>query len=47
MVNTEVLPLIARILQKHSVEQVCQHYAFTGKKALNQQLIHYISAHKH
>tara|TARA_B110000467_G_scaffold153813_1_gene164541 strand:- start:5541 stop:7847 length:2307 start_codon:yes stop_codon:yes gene_type:complete len=45
--NTEVLPLIARILQKHSVEQVCQHYAFTGKKALNQQLIHYISAHKH
>jgi tRNA(Met) cytidine acetyltransferase len=41
----EVLPLLARILQKHNIEQVCQQYGFTGKKALNQQLINYISAH--
>ncbi len=45
--DEEVLPLLARILQKHSVEHVCQQYTFTGKKALNQQLINYISAHKH
>jgi len=31
--------LIARILQKHSVEQLCQHYGFTGKKALNHFII--------
>jgi len=41
----EVLPLLVRILQKHNIEQVCQQYGFTGKKALNQQLINYISAH--
>ena len=40
--NVEVLPLLARILQKHSIEQVCQQYGFTGKKALNQHLINYI-----
>tara|TARA_R110000764_G_scaffold755_14_gene2833 strand:+ start:5309 stop:7564 length:2256 start_codon:yes stop_codon:yes gene_type:complete len=40
-----VLPLIARILQKHSIEQVCKQYSFTGKKSLNQHLIHYISLH--
>ena len=45
--DVEVLPLLARILQKHSVEHVCQKYTFTGKKVLNQQLINYISAHKH
>ena len=45
--DVEVLPMLARILQKHSVEHVCQQYSFTGKKALNQQLINYISAHKH
>jgi len=41
-----VLPLLARVLQKHSIERVCQQYGFTGKKALNQQLISYISAHQ-
>ena len=40
--NVDVFPLIARILQKHSIEQVCQQYGFTGKKALNQYLINYI-----
>jgi tRNA(Met) cytidine acetyltransferase len=40
-----VLPLIARILQKHSIEQVCKQYSFTGKKSLNQHLIHYIRLH--
>lgn len=42
----EVLPLLSRILQKHSIEQVCQQYGLSGKKALNQQLISYISGHQ-
>lgn len=44
--NPEVLPLVARILQKHSIEKVCQQYGFTGKKALNLHLINYIRAHQ-
>ncbi|MBA6340872.1 tRNA(Met) cytidine acetyltransferase [Colwellia sp. MB02u-10] len=44
--NPEVLPLVARILQKHSIDKVCQQYAFTGKKSLNQHLIKYIKAHQ-
>ncbi len=43
--NAEILPLIARILQKHSIEYICASYNFTGKKALNQHLINYISKH--
>lgn len=41
--DSEILPLIARILQKQSIEDVCTNYNFTGKKALNQHLISYIS----
>jgi tRNA(Met) cytidine acetyltransferase len=41
--NKDVLPLIARILQKHSPEQVCARYQLSGKKALNQYLIDYLS----
>jgi tRNA(Met) cytidine acetyltransferase len=44
--SPEVLPLLARVLQKQSIEQVCQQYGFTGKKTLNQHLINYISAHQ-
>jgi tRNA(Met) cytidine acetyltransferase len=44
--NPEVLPLLARVLQKNSIEKVCQQYGFTGKKALNQHLINYIRAHQ-
>ena len=44
--NVDVLPLLARILQKNSVEQVCQQYGFTGKKALNQHLMAYIAQHQ-
>ncbi|MBA6328543.1 tRNA(Met) cytidine acetyltransferase [Colwellia sp. MB02u-6] len=44
--NPEVLPLLARILQKNSIEKVCQQYGFTGKKALNQHLINFIRAHQ-
>ena len=40
--DPDVLPLIARIFQKHSVEQVCADYQFTGKKLLNQHLLTYI-----
>lgn len=42
-VNDEaVLLLIARILQKRSVSDVCQQFNLTGKKALNQQLVDYM-----
>jgi tRNA(Met) cytidine acetyltransferase len=41
--DTAVRPLIARILQKRSIEQVCSEYHFTGKKALNQHIITYIA----
>ncbi len=44
--DPEVLVLIARILQKHSIEQVCQQYGFTGKKAFNQHLIRYITKYQ-
>jgi tRNA(Met) cytidine acetyltransferase len=44
--NDDVLPLIARILQKNSIKNVCQQYGFTGKKSLNQHLINYIRAHQ-
>ena len=42
--EADVLPLLARILQKHSIENVCQQFGFTGKKALNQHLISYITS---
>lgn len=32
--NPQLLPLIARLLQKHTVEQVCLEYNLSGKKAL-------------
>jgi tRNA(Met) cytidine acetyltransferase len=44
--NDDVLPLIARILQKNSIKNVCQQYGFTGKKSLNQHLINYVRAHQ-
>lgn len=44
--DPDVFPLLSRILQKHSIEQVCQQYGLSGKKALNQQLISYISDHQ-
>lgn len=44
--DSDVLPLIARILQKHTIEQTCQQYGFTGKKSLNQHLIGYIDSNK-
>jgi len=44
--DSEILPLLARILQKHSIEQVCQQFGFTGKKALNQHLISYIAKYQ-
>jgi tRNA(Met) cytidine acetyltransferase len=37
--NDETLPiLISRIMQKHSINDVCRRYNFTGKKALEQFL---------
>ncbi|MGB1261415.1 MAG: tRNA(Met) cytidine acetyltransferase TmcA [Cognaticolwellia sp.] len=41
--DPEVLPLLTRIFQKHSIEQVCHQFGFSGKKALNQHMINYIS----
>lgn len=37
-----VLPLVARLLQKHSCKAVCQQFHFSGKKALNQYMVHYV-----
>lgn len=44
--DAEVLPVIARILQKNSIEDVCQQYGFSGKKALNQHMINYIAKYQ-
>ncbi|MEW6982299.1 tRNA(Met) cytidine acetyltransferase TmcA [Colwelliaceae bacterium 6471] len=41
--SASILPLITRILQKKSVAQTCDIYALTGKKALNEHLIQFIS----
>ena len=43
--DVEILPLISRILQKHSVESICHNYNFKGKKALNSHLLNYIKRH--
>ncbi len=37
------LILIARLIQKHSSANVCQQYALTGKKMLNQRIKDYVS----
>ena len=44
--DAEVLPLIARILQKIAIEEVCLQYGFSGKKALNQHMINYIAKYQ-
>ena len=44
--DAEVLPLITRIFQKHSIELVCASFGFTGKKALNQHLINTIAKYQ-
>ena len=36
------LVLTARLFEKRSVEYVCQHYGFTGKKMLNQAIKDYV-----
>jgi len=40
--NKDVLLLIARVLQKRSINEICQQFHLTGKKALNQQLVDYV-----
>ncbi len=40
--DEKALLLIARILQKHSIHDVCQQFQLSGKKALNQYLIAYL-----
>ena len=44
--DADILPLIARVFQKNSVEEICQQYGFTGKKTLNQHLINYIAKYE-
>jgi len=34
--------LVARILQKHSIDSVCKQFQLSGKKALNQSLLDYV-----
>ena len=38
----ETLALISRLMQKHSIEQLCQQYSFTGKQMLEQAFKNYI-----
>ena len=44
--DADVLPLIARILQKAAIEDVCQQYGLSGKKALNQHMLNYIKKYQ-
>ena len=37
------LVLIARLIQKHGSDTVCQLYGLTGKKMLNQHIKNYIA----
>jgi tRNA(Met) cytidine acetyltransferase len=37
------LVFIARLLQKRSIDDVCRHFGFTGKKALNKAMKNYVS----
>ena len=43
--SPEVLVLIARVLQKKSVAEVCQQFQLTGKKSLNECLLAYLKKH--
>ncbi len=36
--NEKLLVLNSRIMQKHSISEVCSDYGFTGKKSLEQYL---------
>jgi len=42
-IEKNVLILIARLIQKHNSETVCQQYGLTGKKMLNQIMQSYVS----
>jgi tRNA(Met) cytidine acetyltransferase len=41
-IEQNILILIARLIQKHDSETVCQQYGLTGKKMLNQTMKHYV-----
>jgi len=41
-IEKDVLILIARLIQKHNGETVCQQYGLTGKKMLNQTMQDYV-----
>ncbi len=40
--QSEIEPVIAKVLQRKSVEEICSQYKFSGKKAFNQFLITYV-----
>jgi len=42
VVEPVLLALISRLLQKHSTEELCRQYAYTGKKMLEQSLKNYV-----
>jgi tRNA(Met) cytidine acetyltransferase len=41
--NADLLPVLARVLQKQSTANVCQQYQFSGKKALAEHLVRYVA----
>jgi len=42
-IRTNCLVLIARLIQKHDTDTVCQQFGLTGKKMLNQKMKDYIN----
>ena len=42
-VKQDALVLIARLIQKHDSDTICQQFAFTGKKMLNKHIKDYVS----
>jgi len=43
--SDKVFPLISKVLQKKSNEELCRLYGFTGKKTINSYLVDYVAKH--
>jgi tRNA(Met) cytidine acetyltransferase len=39
------LVFTCRLLQKHTIDHICQYYGFTGKKMLNKAMMEYVQKH--
>jgi len=41
--DEKLLPILARLLKRNPIEQVCSSYQLNGKKALNQLMLDYVN----